>query len=864
MSLETDANDPRARREERPVDLSEVLRRLDVLDRKIDWIARRVSPAETAVAERSAAPVAAAPARSAAPVPATAHRFAPPTAAAPSQPRPSSASPFAAPTATPRPAADPFIRPTAANSSQPQPMPTPRLVGPVGTARPVAPASSGWWSQARSEGNIGRYVLSGAAALLVLLAAVTLIAYVWDSIPNTVKVVALGVVSISLVGGGTLLGRSRPRQAVAAATLTGTGGALGFVTVIGAVLLDTGLGSLNAFGLMSLWGVVLLLVSRMAAQGFTSVISALGGLVTVGFSADQVRTGAADAVQTWAMVALLIVVLAITSAVLLRMRAETTALVRPASPVALGAILMAPLHDLASSSAFLVLLLMLVPVATLYAEAIDDALVPNQWRLPAGFGIGAAGLMSLVVASQLLAAPWPQWRSQHGPAIGAAGVLLLLTALTMVLLLLRPSREGWRRPSVIAHLVVVAVVSGVSVLAEPTLSLLAAAAIVIAALPAVSESLTFAVLTPTVIMVLTVFQQYRVSSIERLGQLIALLVAVAAAPMLEAQLLTVPVQVPVMPPVGWVPPTTAQAGGHAEAPGMRAAALAQRRRTLLAATWVLAAALVVALPVIVSGWLEGQEQASFPTLLAGGVGAALVLVGLFRQPVTPLELIRGQALSRPVPASPAPTPLAWLGFAASGLLGVSQLTVTRTTGVVWDGAHVVMALGLAVLAVRVLSPWIRRTAPLMASAVLLTVVTCASVLTLADTGMQSVLMTITILATGSVCIVLGFKARLTMLRHYGLVLVLVSVLKLAVLDIGDQSPLTRILALLTAGLVCFGLSLAYNKVANDASDAAQASRANGPQPGSGTQPVSGPQAPVAPPSYGLPPQGTGHWQPPQS
>ena len=65
-----------------------------------------------------------------------------------------------------------------------------------------------------------------------------------------------------------MLGESRPRQAVAAATLVGMGGALGYVVVVGAVLLDVGLPTPGAFGLMAVWGVLLLVVSRTSAQGF--------------------------------------------------------------------------------------------------------------------------------------------------------------------------------------------------------------------------------------------------------------------------------------------------------------------------------------------------------------------------------------------------------------------------------------------------------------------------------------------------------------------------------------------------------------------------------------------------------------------
>jgi len=57
------------------------------------------------------------------------------------------------------------------------------------------------------------------------------------------------------------------------------------------------------------------------------------------------------------------------------------------------------------------------------------------------------------------------------------------------------------------------------------------------------------------------------------------------------------------------------------------------------------------------------------------------------------------------------------------------------------------------------------------------------------------------LGTGAACILLGFTIRATALRHYGLALVLVAVLKLAVFDVVAQSSLTRILALLVGGVV---------------------------------------------------------------
>ena len=43
MCPDTDPTGSLAGREERPTDLAEVLRRLDIMERKLDWIATRVS-----------------------------------------------------------------------------------------------------------------------------------------------------------------------------------------------------------------------------------------------------------------------------------------------------------------------------------------------------------------------------------------------------------------------------------------------------------------------------------------------------------------------------------------------------------------------------------------------------------------------------------------------------------------------------------------------------------------------------------------------------------------------------------------------------------------------------------------------------
>ena len=56
---------------------------------------------------------------------------------------------------------------------------------------------------------------------------------------------------------------------------------------------------------------------------------------------------------------------------------------------------------------------------------------------------------------------------------------------------------------------------------------------------------------------------------------------------------------------------------------------------------------------------------------------------------------------------------------------------------------------------------------------------------------------------------------MTVLRHYGLTLVLLSVLKLAAVDTASQNSIIRVVSLAAAGIVCFVLSLLYNRYAQE-------------------------------------------------
>ena len=126
------------------------------------------------------------------------------------------------------------------------------------------------------EAALGKYLLSAAAAVLVFLAAASLIALLWNSIPDIVKVGAVGVTGVTLtVVGMGMISRATTNR-LPAATLTGIGGGLGFVSLVGAVLLGL-LTPLPAFLTLTGWTIILILVAARTHLPYITIITALAG-----------------------------------------------------------------------------------------------------------------------------------------------------------------------------------------------------------------------------------------------------------------------------------------------------------------------------------------------------------------------------------------------------------------------------------------------------------------------------------------------------------------------------------------------------------------------------------------------------------
>lgn len=68
------------------------------------------------------------------------------------------------------------------------------------------------------------------------------------------------------------------------------------------------------------------------------------------------------------------------------------------------------------------------------------------------------------------------------------------------------------------------------------------------------------------------------------------------------------------------------------------------------------------------------------------------------------------------------------------------------------------------------------------------------------------------IALGSIAV--GFFAKTKSLRLYGLAFTILMVLKFIIIDLSQENSVTRIVALLVGGLICFGISILYNKLNN--------------------------------------------------
>lgn len=92
------------------------------------------------------------------------------------------------------------------------------------------------------------------------------------------------------------------------------------------------------------------------------------------------------------------------------------------------------------------------------------------------------------------------------------------------------------------------------------------------------------------------------------------------------------------------------------------------------------------------------------------------------------------------------------------------------------------------------------------------VLTCVILDVTFDVSFDSVIYSLAGLVLAILCIAIGFKVKVKSLRLYGLILTIFMVLKFIVVDLSQENSVTRVVALMLGGLICFGISVLYNKL----------------------------------------------------
>ena len=240
--------------------------------------------------------------------------------------------------------------------------------------------------------------------------------------------------------------------------------------------------------------------------------------------------------------------------------------------------------------------------------------------------------------------------------------------------------------------------------------------------------------------------------------------------------------------------------------------------------------MTVLVPFLGSGLVENNRGAwEALRMVPGLVAITLIALGAVSPGATPLRVLSGQCRGARYRVGPrgetlpdptgrqtgAPTPSWIVSVTVAALALVTLSWADAASSTAWMLLLVAVALGLGASATWLLLPWRRRAEVCLSLAIGNSLLMWISVMVATEVGPGSVLMSVLVLLTGGACIVFGFRARLTILRHYGLTLVLLSVLKLAVVDVASQNSIIRVISLAAAGVVCFVLSLLYNRFAQE-------------------------------------------------
>ena len=680
-----------------------------------------------------------------------------------------------------------FAEPGAQESAQPPQFGGQRTGGP-----------SSFWRRISTEGQAGRYLLSLAAALLILMAGASLIALLWNSIPDYVKVLVVALTGMALTGTGAWTARRPRSNRVAAATVMGTGGGLVYVAIIGSVLLGE-VDADIAFFLLTAWSLLLVILAVRTRILFTMLIVGAGGAVTVVLAGTYAGDHPDQALAAIWAICLHSICLGAVCAIV----------AQASAPAKLRAAYAGP---------------------SFVVTVVAGAVAPLDAASRISFASAASALALTLLLSFLQYGLLAHWEAERAPEnahfIGGGWFAVDLAAM-FVLLRLYTAPEGTWDP-MWKFALIAAVMTGTALLAAAT--------------PMEWHVAVYAGISSSVATTLFAMA-CRSEWSDRPEMLVVVIAAVglSAAPSIRHRdgtpTLTVPCALIVMGARSHSDAdraVLALSGVLVAAAVMAAASLRARdRRVPVASTWLLAAILVVFVPLNAADLLDASGVRPEWTVTAllvmvNLIATLLVFAGLATNRLTPAELLAGRGLGKRPGATlerfrvdtlqgedgfarriAIPPETGGVSGLALAIQGFSLIPMSQVDEALPRLCFTVSFIILGGAIMWLVWPIVRSSFGSVVVGATTTVMLLGGTCLLSQSDPASVPGTIAFLFAGAVCICVGFTARSKVLRLYGLVVIMAMVVKFAAVDMAGQNSVVRVVSLAVAGVVCFALSLVY-------------------------------------------------------
>lgn len=680
-----------------------------------------------------------------------------------------------------------FAEPGAQGSAQP-----PR----AGGQRTGGPSS--FWRRISTEGQAGRYLLSLAAALLILMAGASLIALLWNSIPDYVKVLVVALTGMALTGTGAWTARRPRSNRVAAATVMGTGGGLVYVAIIGSVLLGE-IDADIAFFLLTAWSLLLVILAVRTRILFTMLIVGAGGAVTVVLAGTYAGDHPDQALAAIWAICLHSICLGAVCAIV----------ARASAPAKLRAAYAGP---------------------SFVVTVVAGAVAPLDAASRISFASAASALALTLLLSFLQYGLLAHWEAERAPEnahfIGGGWFAVDLAAM-FVLLRLYTAPEGTWDP-MWKFALIAAVMTGTALLAAAT--------------PMEWHVAVYAGISSSVATTLFAMA-CRSEWSDRPEMLVVVIAAVglSAAPSIRHRdgtpTLTVPCALIAMGARSHSDAdraVLALSGVLVAAAVMAATSLRARdRRVPVASTWLLAAILVVFVPLNAADLLDASGVRPEWTVTAllvmvNLIATLLVFAGLATNRLTPAELLAGRGLGKRPGATlerfrvdtlrgedgfarriAIPPETGGVSGLALAIQGFSLIPMSQVDEALPRLCFTVSFIILGGAIMWLVWPIVRSSFGSVVVGATTTVMLLGGTCLLSQSDPASVPGTIAFLFAGAICICVGFTARSKVLRLYGLVVIMAMVVKFAAVDMAGQNSVVRVVSLAVAGVVCFALSLVY-------------------------------------------------------